>query len=1192
MRDAFITTNNFVDYMQEAMNVYVASSFLNRFIVDNIKANLNKLPFKGGRNFKFLLNEDFHSDPMMRRVLINMLLEIPNTEVRIYKGPKVFHAKVYLFESGNNMFAAIGSFNATFGGAGGNIEAGVRTGNREVCRQAKEFFKEYWDSEHTEKAVYDPSAICVERKFKAGDPVIVISTSKHGVILNIDPVLNAGEWEYRVFIDNRTDSIKESNLTLVDLAWYGNEANFNISDIGISINDWIKNYILEKALGLNDKTLASYASSRTEVYHYQFRPLLKILHSSEHRLLIADEVGLGKTIEAGIILKEFMSRLNMKRILVIVPNSLKTKWKDELRIRFDEYYDIITTSNIGSFLNDYTRSPEGAVIKGIITYDQLVGRSIREKLDKISEAPNFDMIIIDEAHHLKNAETIRHKVIKKLTKNTRALILLTATPIQLHTVDLHNLLSILLPKYSEDALGFSAKLSLNEKIMQAIKYLSENNLSSFQNAINEIKSRVEFRRMLEGFENAPALLEECLGVNQSMAELEKRAIGRKLYDLNVLNRYVSRTLRKDVALSFPDRVVETQEYEYTIQEKRLYDAILANCRKHYAGTRTQLSFVVFERQAASSLIAMAKAQKYLKFTEQVDEYEDSLEIIQGEEEQDIAGISQKQYSDVVDQLKTVPMPTTDSKLDKLKSIINGISTICTNDADKKVLIFCTFIATIHYLKEELKKTFPSMHIDTLTGADEISERDGKRKTFKNQSPSILICSEVAGEGLDFQFCHYLINYDMPWNPSKLEQRVGRIDRIGQKAEKITIMNLVNKYTIEDYIMAKLFERIKLFNSTIGPLGEVLGHYQKEFSVSVLKQDRTDKEKEEYEKRILANIENKKKEQDVFERNQVELFCVLDYFYEESKAKTSYFRENEILLIWNRFIQEKEVEVGKKLEISSADAIYKLVVDDTSRIILLELLENGLDGIFNRKKRDHYRALINSSHETNTPISYTADHRQALENLSLEFLSITHPFILGALQYLKRNYVANKSIVFCKTNKSRLPKGSYIIFIYRFEVLNTENPDRQFIEEKVFLYNIDSKSGKWESPDIISEMLNNCQESAPQKSVLNLVKEICGYLETETKKMGQNVLEEYRRICNADLDKKKESLIQHYNARIGSIRQSLQVRHDPYQRKKLSEEIDILESEKKQKLSLLVTSQLKAAIRCGGIAMLNQEGVES
>ena len=125
----------------------------------------------------------------------------------------------------------------------------------------------------------------------------------------------------------------------------------------------------------------------------------------------------------------------------------KTKWRDELQIRFDEYLDIVNHKKILSFLRDYERSSDSATLKGIITYDQLVNPSISKYLDSISNIPQFDLIVIDEAHHLKNPETKRHRVVRRLSKNAKALVMLTATPIQLRTADLYNLLSILLPDF-------------------------------------------------------------------------------------------------------------------------------------------------------------------------------------------------------------------------------------------------------------------------------------------------------------------------------------------------------------------------------------------------------------------------------------------------------------------------------------------------------------------------------------------------------------------------------------------------------------------------------------------------------------------------------------------------------------------------------------------------------------------------
>ena len=1204
MSDIFITKNNFADYMADAINVYIATSYLNRCVIDDIKANLDKQSFKSGRHFRFLLNKDFHEDPQMRKVLVNMLLELPRTEVRIYNGEKFFHGKLYLYETGNAMFVAIGSFNATAGGAGKNIETGAKLHDREMYKQAKAFFDSYWDSPETEKAEFDPSAVFIERKFKPGDPVIIKSSGKTAVILNVEPMLvDSKWWQYSVLVDNYVASALESDLEHVDL-WYASEPILDILETGIGVEEWIKNYILEKVRKLSEKTLASYASSRTDIYPYQFRPLLKLLQSSEHRLLIADEVGLGKTIEAGIILKELQFRLPMKRVLVIVPNSLKNKWKDELRIRFDEFYDTIYSRDVIDFLNDYDHSSEGATIKGIITYDQLIGKSLRDKLDTMSGVPIFDMIIIDEAHHLKNEATLRHKTIKRLTKNSAALILLTATPIQLATRDLYNLLSILLPTYADDAAKFGTKLTLNQKLIQAIKYLNSDDLDHFKSTIVEIASKKAFQKQLEHFDDSSILLKECLDATVTTLRQEKREFVRRLYSLNVLNNYVSRTLRKDVAERFPERIVETQVYEYNPEEKALYDAILDFLRKRYKKSGKQLALVTFERQAASSLTAFAKALRHSVIELGLDEYqvasENAYDIDEGDPSNKATVPDKKTYDELASQIKTSILSTSDAKLGKLKEIIQGIFSTCTNDKDKKILIFCTFIATVTYLKEELKKLYPNVFIETLTGSDDaspgtgggdISVRDAKRKSFKDSSPSILICSEVAGEGLDFQFCHYLINYDMPWNPSRLEQRVGRIDRLGQVAERITVINLVNKYTIEDYIMARLFERVKLFNNTIGPLGEVLGSYQKEFNTNILKPERTAAEKKEYEKRVMQILENKHQEQIAFEQSQPGLFGVVDYFYDESQVEKHCFHEKEIEFIWNYFLSKLGHTNNVYAETADGESIFRMHLDDNLRKSLLKTVRDGLSGSIDKKKREHYTSLINDAQDRDKPLYYTFNNKKAVDNLGIEFLSITHPFIQGALQYLEDDYKPNREVIFCSGFSNVFDKGTYVLLIHRFNIRSAADPGgREFIEEHVYLYNLQTKLGVWQSPDVVFDIMSHAVEEATDNAVMTSINAIIDNVEIEAKKIGKEAMHKYEKMLDVEVNKKRETLVQTFDKRVSSIRTNLQGTHDQYQRDKMNKEIKNIEIDREQKLSKMSTGQLKVTIRRSGVIVFKNSEV--
>lgn len=1192
MRDTFITGHNITDYMKEAINIYVASNYLSRPVIDDIKANLNQLPFKGGKNFKFILNQDFHEDPGMRKVLINMLLELPNTEVRIYKGERRFHAKLYIFESGNQVYTAIGSFNATLGGAGQNIEAGVQLKSREIYKDAKAFFEKYWDSEYSEVAKYDESACFVKKKFKPGDSVVVINDGQHAVILIDPPELIDKEWQYIVFINGNRRKVAESNLKHLEVATFWNENEYQLtSSKDVVLKDWLKNYILEKSFELTDRTLSSFASSRTEIYPYQFRPLFKILQSIYHRILIADEVGLGKTIEAGIILKEFLNRTDMQRVLIIVPNSLKTKWKDELMVRFDEYFDVLSASNIIDFLNDYLKSSGGSTIKGIISYDQLVVKSLREKLNKLSDIPVFDMVIIDEAHHLKNDSTLRYKTIETLTSNANALIMLTATPLQLATKDLYNILNLLLPDtyVGFDNKAFSAKLTVNERINEAIKSLKKREFDLFKDILNEIKSKRGLRKHIEHFNNYEEIMNKCDALDQNTEEKEINNVALELYSLNVLNQYITRTLRKDVQMKFPDRVPLTYEYEYSPEEKALYDDILASCRRKYSAKKSAFSLIMPERCAASSLIAMAKNIKNVNWGALLSEYQDTfVEVLEEKEGPELDLKSQKIDDDVISSFDKHVSLKIDSKLNRLKSIIDFVFYDSKDISDKKVMIFCNFIHTISYLKDKLHDMYCSAHVESMSGIDEMSARDEKRKLFAaNDKPKILICSDVAGEGLDFQFCHYLVNYDMPWNPSKLEQRVGRIDRIGQKSEKVTIINLVNKYTIEDHIMARLFERVKLFNSTIGPLGEILSRYEKDFNVNMLKAERTAEEKEEYERKILENIDRIKKEQELFEEKQVELFGILDYFYDELRAKCSYFNEHEIKIIWDCYLHEYKNINDIKFELRSEKNIIFLKVDSKMSKMLRDAIKNGLSGSFENRKRKHYSTLVNLLEEERKELKYTFNHKCALENLDVQFLNITHPFIKGALRFLKQTYQQNKLILSGRIKSNILKFGQYIVFIYRFNVLNVVSANREYVEEHFFIYDKINNSGYWESgSNLLQELLcQNYEYHATDLDLSSTLDDIKNFINERKSIKADSILTEYIKINSTNINRKKQILSNHYQREIDLIKERLKYIHDQHSRNNFLDQVRDLEDQKQSKMAELITNDLRIVVRCSGIIAL-------
>jgi len=604
--DIFIRSNNLKEYLAEAMSIYIASAYFNKAVIDKIKDDLNTLPQKGGKQLRFLLNHDFHEDESMRSVLINQLLEIPNTEVRIYEGDRLFHAKLYIFEDGNRVFTAVGSFNATAGGLGGNIEAGVKTSNREIHREAKRFFEEYWDQSRI--ATHDPDARFVERRFQLGDGVVIVKTSKKGVITNTKPIFNENEWQYLVFVDGDMSWYKEDELERQLITDFCTEPDFKYAGTqGGDVSTWFMNYFLEKIYDMPETVFTSYKSTRTRSIAYQFRPLFKITNVKEKRILIADEVGLGKTIEAGIIIKEFISRFDAKNILIVVPNSLKLKWKDELQIRFEEFFDLVSAGEFLKSLAFWETHQVGGIISGIVSYDTLASPKIKAKVESMNDLPSVDLVILDEAHHLKNPQTVRHKVIKKLTKHAKAMVMLTATPVQTSPDDLFYLLQILLPYTFGDmpVTAYRPLLTVNEFLNRAIHFLRIKDLQHFKEAIEAIRSKRFIRQNLLAVDGFLKLLEKCDRISDSTEDLEQRKLVEELFRFNVFGGYLNRTLRRDVAEKFAERDIETIEYEYTLEEEAVYKGFVELCVENSA-TKSAFNRIMPERRAASSINGVIK----------------------------------------------------------------------------------------------------------------------------------------------------------------------------------------------------------------------------------------------------------------------------------------------------------------------------------------------------------------------------------------------------------------------------------------------------------------------------------------------------------------------------------------------------------------------------------------------------------
>ena len=562
--------------------------------------------------------------------------------------------------------------------------------------------------------------------------------------------------------------------------------------------------------------LYSHNTNRLTPEIHQYKPLIKFLESENNRILIADEVGLGKTIEAGMIYKEIDKREELKISLIVVPSSLTYKWQEEFSIRFNEYFNIYKTNQFLNFINEVESYGNSKLIneKIIISYHTLRDERVMKKLD--NSFFEIDFLIMDEAHTMRNMGTSTFKSGEIITSLSEHIIFLTATPVQNSLDDLFNILSLLDNEYFKDYDYFEKMIKPNPIIHKLIAFFRNNSsLSEIKNFIRENKNTSSVNVLKIIFEEI--LLEKEIQISDKIKYIDK------LIKIDHLSFMINRTKKKDVGLSIP-RNANSIIVEITKEEKEYYDSVIEFVKFLNPSTPQGFITIMPERMASSSMIASLKSFKKIKesgkiFIKDIDDLEEYYEEI------DIRREAYKFLDNII--LKGENIGEVDSKFIKFEKILKDLR----KQTIKQMIVFSFFKKTLDYLEKKLDSLGYS--VGKIHGDFSIEERFSKIKEFKNGKFDILLSSEVGSEGLDMQFCNVVINYDLPWNPMRVEQRIGRIDRIGQKFDKLHIFNLCIIGSIEDRILNRLYNKLNIFENSIGELEPILGGLEENLNISEL-----------------------------------------------------------------------------------------------------------------------------------------------------------------------------------------------------------------------------------------------------------------------------------------------------------------------------------------------------------------------
>ncbi len=488
-----------------------------------------------------------------------------------------------------------------------------------------------------------------------------------------------------------------------------------------------------------------------ERYWYQIETVKKVLKHFRGRVLLSDEVGLGKTIEAGMLIKEYRLRGLVKKALILVPPALVSQWQGEMRDKFGMAF--ITSDDV-----DVKRHPEfwgenDWVIASIHTAKN------KANFDLVAQI-KYDLVVVDEAHHLKNKTTLAWKLANALQK--KFIFLLTATPVQNDLMELHNLLTLLKP--------------------------------------GVLKTEAQFRKeyVARGDVRMPKNRE-------SLKEL--------------LREVMIRNTRSLVDVKLPKRFATTITVQPSPLEKELYERITQFTRRQYSESSG------LEKMTLNHLLMKAGSCPFA--------LEDSLLNLK-ERMNGAAG----QVDGMLALLKNV------RETEKGKQLLQLV-----RKSPAKKIVFTNFLRTFDYLAG-LFRDAGIPFVEFRSGITN-EQKDTAIEQFRDHT-DLLLMTEIGAEGRNLQFCQTMINYDLPWNPMRLEQRIGRIHRIGQ-AKDVFVFNFCIKDSIEEYILYILDMKINMFELVIGEIDSILGNLdgEEEFSDIVLDIWLRSTQKEE----LHQNIEN-------------------------------------------------------------------------------------------------------------------------------------------------------------------------------------------------------------------------------------------------------------------------------------------------------------------------------------------------
>jgi len=758
--------------------------------------------------------------------------------------------------------------------------------------------------------------------------------------------------------------------------------------------------------GQLSEMIYSMDTTDTQFMPHQFKPLLALLDSPSKGVLIADEVGLGKTIEAGLIWTELRFRIHATRLLVVCPAVLTDKWKQELYRRFGTTSQVMTAKELLQHLQEGEAAPKVPAIicslQGIrpptdatdedSTSNSAVVRLARH-LNDAQDQTLFDLVVIDEAHYLRNHQTSSAFLGQLLRPVAEYFVLLSATPVNNRSTDLFNLVSLVDPDQFRFEGEFENVLGANRPLVRLA-----NQLKRPEASIGMVREALDEAELHWLFQNSESLklFKESLGEREDtevLAPEERVAMNHRLERVNLLGQAIVRSRKREVLENRVERKVQNLPVPMTTVEQDFYQRVTEAVISYGLLNGGVQGFLLATPQRQMSSCMFAAASRWLGRGGEWSEAEAEAFAYDafGEdiEPNELTSVSRYVARSLAGHVDLNALRVNDSKYEQLEALLKEY---VSDYPREKAIVFSYFRDTLGYLKERLESVGISALV-VMGGDDKQARIDEFRQSDRYK---VLLASEVAAEGVDLQFMRFLVNYDLPWNPMRVEQRIGRIDRIGQQAQAISIANLVYQDTIDDRILTRLFDKLKLFEDALGCTEDVLQDGISLLTRDLLSGHLTQEQQERRIDQARAVMEQNRRNMAEIQEHEADFVGLGEFVRNKvSHARDTQRRitDQDLQLHIREYLEENAPGYAMRMDPGGATGSIRLGADATARLIRFResrqlprsKLESGGDCdvvIRNHVNRGEHPAkyeLINQYHPL---VRMMADHESRSQHRDL------------------------------------------------------------------------------------------------------------------------------------------------------------------------------------------------------------------